>query len=573
MIIHHQRALSVLGAATLLAVTLTGCSSTAKSSAAANTELTGPATAEELTIALDKDTGPINLFSGASDQLIELVYDKLLSPSPYVDEPQPWLATQVRQIDPGTWEADLRTDVSWQDGVPFTPDDVVFSFAYMHQAPTGRYTHHVNDTPYVERAVKVDADTVRFECRDACPDLARVTLADLPIVAEHIWTDIDAAEAKTIQELPIGTGPYQLTSYSPTEGYTFTANKDYFAGEPTVKTLTMPVITDQSATFTALQSGEIDATTRKLTPELVSQFDNSPNVDTIATQALSFPEIKINYLNEPMDNGDFRKALSNAINKEQMLDVVALGQGRTASSGYPHPDAPFANPDNSTPTDPDASIATFDGLGYTDTDGDGIREIDGEPIILTTYVNSGLPQDVRAAELAKEDLEKVGIGIEIEGMDAATLTERSAKKSYDLLMSTIGAHGVADSDQFVMSHRAGYLWTSGLAWEQWDETYAKWLKQTTHNGRLAVLQDLQTIQNEAPTTIPLYYPEEHWAVSQNYGGWVESPGYGIMQKWSFLPADVVTAAHSGNAQAIVELTDTAPAAEVTEPPASEEHQH
>jgi len=573
MTIHYHRALPVLGAATALAFALSGCASTAKSDAAPAAKVSGPATAEELTIALDKDTGPINLFSGASDQLIELVYDKLLAPSPYVDEPQPWLATQVRQVNAVTWEADLRTDVAWQDGVKFTPEDVVFSIAYMHQAPTGRYTHHVNDTPYVERAVKVDDDTVRFECRDACPSLAKVTLADLPIVAEHIWKDVDAAAAKTIQDLPIGTGPYQLTSYSPTEGYTFTANKDYFAGEPTVKTLTMPVITDQSATFTALQSGEIDATTRTLPPELVAQFESSKNLDSLTTQALSFPEIKMNFLAEPLDVPEFRKAVSDAVNKEQMLEVVALGQGRAATQGYPHPDAPFANPQNSTPTDPEASNAALTKLGYTDTDSDGVREIDGEPLVLTMYVNSGLPQDVRAAELAAEDLGKVGIGVKIEGMDAATLGERSKAKTYDLLMGSIGAHGVADPDQFIMSHRSGYLWAADVAWDAWDAKYREWLKQTSHESRIAVMQDLQQIHNAAPTTVPLYYPEEHWAVSQSYGGWIESPGYGIVQKWSFLPADVVTAAHSGTAKAIIENTGTVPAAEVTEPPASEEHQH
>ena len=573
MIFHHSRALSVLGAATLLAVALSGCSSTAKSNAAQDAELAGPATAEELTIALDKDTGPINLFSRASDQLIELVYDKLLAPSPYVEDPQPWLATEVRQLDPGTWEADLRTDVTWQDGVPFTPDDVVFSFEYMHQAPTGRYTHHVNDTPYVERAVKVDDDTVRFECREACPSLAQVTLADLPIVAEHIWKDVDAAEAKTIQELPIGTGPYQLTSYSPTEGYTFTANKDYFAGEPTVKTLTMPVITDQSATFTALQSGEIDATTRTLTPELVEQFASSQNLDSLTTQALSFPEVKMNFRTEPLNVPQFRKAISDAVNKEQLLEVVALGQGRAATQGYPHPDAPFANPENSTPTDPEAAGDALTKLGYTDTDGDGVREIDGKPLALNLYVDSGLPQDVRAAELVAEDLGKIGITVTIEGMDAATLGERSAAKNFDLLVGAIGAHGVADPDQFIMSHRSGYLGSIDVPWDAWDKTYRQWLKQSTHEDRIRVMQELQQIHNDAPTSIPLLYPEEHWAVSKNYGGWFESPGYGIVQKWSFLPAEIAAAAHSGSVDAIIELTGAKPATEVTEPPASEEHQH
>src|SRR5699024_3165714 len=146
---------------------------------------------------------------------------------------------------------------------------------------------------------------------------------------------------------------------------------------------------------TALQSGEIDATTRTLSPELVDQFESSNTLDTVTTQALSFPEIKMNFLDGPLNEPDFRLALSNAVDTEQMLDVVALGQGRAATQGYPHPDAPFANPDNSTPTDPESSQQLLDDLGYTDTDEDGIREVDGEPLVLDTLVDSGLPQDVR----------------------------------------------------------------------------------------------------------------------------------------------------------------------------------
>ena len=556
------------GTALLLAV-MAGCAGS--SDAASDEKLTGPATADELTIALDKDTGPINLFAGAPDQLVELVYDKLFAPSPYVDDPQPWLATEARQVDAVTWDVDLRTDVTWQDGEPFTPEDVVFTFMYMHDAPTGRYTHHVNDTPYVQSVVKVDEDTVRFGCLDACPSLAEVTLADLPIVAEHVWAGVDPAAAKTVQDLPIGTGPYQLTSYSSTEGYVFTAHENYFAGTPTVKTITMPVITNQSATFTALQSGEIDATTRTLSPELVSQFESSSNLDTMTTQALNFPEIKMNFRNAPLSGPEFRRAISDAIDKEQMLDVVALGQGRAAVKGYPHPDAPFANPDNSTPTDAKAAATALDELGYTDADGDGVREIEGQPIELTLVVDSGLPQHLSAAELVVEDLGKVGIAVTTEGMDAASLGERSAEKDYDLLVGTIGAHGVADPDQFIMSHRSGYLWDTDIAWPEWDATYQQWLQQTTHADRISVMQDLQTIHNAAPTTVPLYYPDEHWAVSQAYGGWVESPGYGIIHKWSFLPTDVVTAAQSSEVDAIIEATDLEPAADATAPPASHEH--
>ncbi|MGI9210002.1 MAG: hypothetical protein ACR2I3_18795, partial [Rhodococcus sp. (in: high G+C Gram-positive bacteria)] len=51
----------------------------------------GPSSARSLTIALSKDSGPLNIFAGQTDQMTELIYDKLLSPSPYVADPQPWL--------------------------------------------------------------------------------------------------------------------------------------------------------------------------------------------------------------------------------------------------------------------------------------------------------------------------------------------------------------------------------------------------------------------------------------------------------------------------------------------------
>ncbi|MFZ2174068.1 MAG: ABC transporter substrate-binding protein, partial [Rhodococcus sp. (in: high G+C Gram-positive bacteria)] len=189
----------------------------------------GPDTATSLTIALATDAGPMNIFKGLSDQMTELIYDKLLAPSPYVDDPQPWLATEVRQESATTWQVDLRDDVTWHDGEAFTADDVVFSFHFMHAAPTGRFTHHVNDTPSISTINKLDDTTVEFVCDYACPELGTVTLADLPILPEHVWALVDPDKAKEITDLPVGTGPFELVEYSTTSGYKLEANEDYFA--------------------------------------------------------------------------------------------------------------------------------------------------------------------------------------------------------------------------------------------------------------------------------------------------------------------------------------------------------
>lgn len=170
----------------------------------------GPTTAERLTIALPAAVGgPLNVFVSFQEQVSELVYDKLLAPSPYVAEPQPWLASEVRMVDPSTWDVTVRDDVRWHDGEPFTAEDVAFTFSYARDAPTGRFTHHINEIPDVTSVELLDANRVRFTCAFACPDLGPVTLADLPILPEHVWSQVPPTEAKNHDALrwaPARTG-------------------------------------------------------------------------------------------------------------------------------------------------------------------------------------------------------------------------------------------------------------------------------------------------------------------------------------------------------------------------------
>lgn len=116
-----------------------------------------------LTIALPPDGGPVTPFSDSPDPgIVDLAYDKLPSPSPYVDSPQPWLAEEVRHVDPSTWEVRIRPGVTWQDGQPLTAADVVFTFQYFRKVPSGRWTHHVGEVPDVETVEEVGDRTVRF---------------------------------------------------------------------------------------------------------------------------------------------------------------------------------------------------------------------------------------------------------------------------------------------------------------------------------------------------------------------------------------------------------------------------
>ena len=107
-----------------------------------------------------------------------------------------------------------------------------------------------------------------------------------------------------------------------------------------------------------------------------------------------------------------------------------------------------------------------------------------------------------------------------------------------LYLTEIGPHGVADPDQLVVSQGSGYLWKKGLLYPEMDTLIKEYVASSSKETRRDALFRMQSLFNERPTSLALYYPDEHWAFGRAaFDRWVESPGYGIVNKWSFLPEE------------------------------------
>lgn len=495
---------------------------------------------ENLTIGLKSDVGPLNIYTGNLDWLTDLVYDKLFSPSPYVDMPTPWLAESATQLDDTTWEVVVRDGIKWHDGEDFTAEDVKFTYEYFRDGPANRHTHHVSEVPKIDTIeVQEDGKTVRFECGYPCPSLLTITFADLPILPEHIWSQVENPRKYT--DLAVGTGPFVLTEYVTDQYYKLQANNDYFMGEPTVAQLTLPIIGDATAMFNSLKSGEIDVSSRTVPAELISTFSDAGDFKLAEASALSIVQFNLNYGIEPYNNPDFRDAISLAIDRQAIVDTILLGHGEAGLKGYPHPASPWTNPDLSTPFDLVQAQEKLATLGYKDTNSDGVLEsADGKDLTMTIKVSSGEPIYVRAAELMAEQFTtNIGIKTDVQALDATTFAAHSSEKNYEATISLIGPHGVADPDQFIMSHRSGYLWTKEVEYPEMDALITDWMAATDIESRKLISFDMQTQYNSQPTSIALYYPEEVYAYNANvFDNYVESLGYGIINKFSFLSEDV-----------------------------------
>lgn len=194
---------------------------------------------------LDINTGNWKIFSGlvAYDQNLSLVPD---------------LAAALPQVsaDGRTVTVDLRTDVRFHDGEPFTADDVVFTWKALVDPALASPVYSAFDlADLVTSVTAVDADTVQFQLGRVDPAFAEKLYVG--IVPEHVLAGQDL-KSTDFNRNPIGTGPYRMGERRPGERMVLEANPDYYGGESSIKRIVYTFIPDENARASALQQGAID---------------------------------------------------------------------------------------------------------------------------------------------------------------------------------------------------------------------------------------------------------------------------------------------------------------------------
>lgn len=496
------------------------------------------AAAQPLRVAITQEIVNLTPYSpGVPADLLELVHDKLAGPSPYMADATPWLAESITAEgeDGRGWHIRLRDGIHWHDGQPFVADDVAFTLRYYRDGPANRWTHHVSETPRLDHIEVIDRLALRIRCAQPCPHFDKVTAADLPILPMHIWAGIE--QPHLFRGPVVGTGPYRLVDIAPGRYLRLEANPDYFGGKPLVDRILVLMIRNPVTAFTALRAGELDLVDAAVPPELIATLSQQADLALMAANPLNAVEMRINFEREPFSDPTFRRALALAVDTGEILQRVQLGRGRPGSLGYPHPDSPWTLRGLAQPGgDPEAAARALDALGYTDRDGDGWRDApDGMPLRFSLKVSSSAPLHMRAAQVLKRQLERVGIQLRVGTIDPARHRALFSNRQFDLMITEIIPHGIADPDQLVQSFRSGYLWRAGRAWPPLDALLDEWRRAATPAARLAAGHALQRLHSHTPSTLVLYYPDAYWAYRpQGFDNWQALAGHGVFHKWSLV---------------------------------------
>ncbi|MCT2343797.1 peptide-binding protein [Niallia taxi] len=368
----------------------------------------------------------------------------------------------------------LEENVKWQDGEPFTANDVVFT--YKSIASPGYVEAGGIRTQYVERllgyedfstgktdefegVVAVDDNTVTFKY--ANPNVLALSDSSFPIIPEHIFKDIAIADmpkaAATTKDV-IGTGPFKLTNVVEGEQYVLEKNEDYWQGAPKLDSIVWKVV-DQSVILGMLESGEVDfvADPTGIQAADYESVAANDNVEIVEQPDFGYQVMgmMVNHReqgdtaldpskwteNKKLSNQKVRQAIAYAVDREAIINGLLYGKGVVQNSPIA---TQFWAYDDTKPNqykfDAEEAKSLLDEAGYKDTNGDGFREDpDGNEWVLNLNYPLGNQIREKSAPIIQEYLEAVGIKIDLrQPKQAAAYFEDLEKNAQDWDLYLLG---------------------------------------------------------------------------------------------------------------------------------------
>jgi peptide/nickel transport system substrate-binding protein len=518
----------------------------------AQTESPAPGTGKTtLRLGWTNDPDNLNPFIGyesSSYEIWAINYDLLVGfrAEDMENVPGIGLASAWEVSDDGlVWTFTVPEGIQWQDGEPFSAADVAFTYNYVIENELGMFIDYVN---FIDTVEAPDATHVVFTCSKPKANMLGLWI---PILPEHIWSKVDPGKVETaFQNKPpiVGTGPFQCVEWKKGEYVRMEANKNYWKGAPKVDEVIFQTYTNQDTMAQDLRAGNIQSGWN-IPAAQFDALDGEAHLTSITAVTAGFDELGFNCADKsvyPKSTGHpaltdpaFRKALQWAIDKEKIVSIGYNGNANAASSIVM---ANYYDPEEDYHWEPPADVAyTFDlerarqeldAAGYTDDDGDGVREHEGKPIELRLYARTESTESQNCGKLITGWFQEIGLKIDYQVIDDGRLGDlqynydKDDDYAPDFDMFIWGWGGDVDPNFIlsIMTTNQIESW-SDCMWsnEEYDQLFEEQQTTIDEQERIALVHRMQEIVYDESPYIPLVYPLDLEAYDEGqWQGWVRA---------------------------------------------------
>ena len=313
-------------------------------------------------------------------------------------ELEPWLAEGYEQVDDLTWKITLK------DGICFSNGKICDAEAVKKCLEDLITVHDRAAGDLKIDSIEADGLTLTIHTTEACPSL-------MNYLSEPYGCIIDMDEGVTEDGIVVGTGPYVATELVTDDHLNLVKNENYWDGEVKVDEITVRTISDGDTLALALQSGEIDAAYGMAYASYPIFEKDKFNFTSVQTSRSFY--CQMNYTSSIMQDDAVRKAIAMGMDKDSFVNVLLNGYGYVATGAFPDT-VEFGGSALETETyDPKGAAVVLEAAGWVDSDGDGIREKDGQKLSIRWLTYPSRQELPLLAESAQSTLKAIGMDVQI----------------------------------------------------------------------------------------------------------------------------------------------------------------
>jgi peptide/nickel transport system substrate-binding protein len=450
---------------------------------------------------------PLLADDGDSLAVVGMLYDQLVGGDVRTGGPAPNGLADSWEIAPDgrTYTFHLNQDATWHDGTDITADDVQFSFDALANLEVGSsYSQSFLDA--VESWRVVDEHTFEVVAKEPLFTF----LYDLVtwIIPKHIWEPIPVADWRTdggaTGQDParvVGSGPWKFQEWRQGESVSLVRNDGYYGKVPYLDAYTIRIWPDQTSVVNALLNGELDASALQPADIETVRATEGLVIATYPTRGFTFYMTNLDpEKTELFQDQRLRQALMYGLDRESITQDILLGNAEVAQGTQPV--ISYAYDPESMNTrydfDPEKAKVLLAEAGWTDSDGDGIVDKDGQPLAFEMLFASGSPTSDQIVAYMQDAWLQIGVDMTPRAMEFAAMIQVLTEE-HDFEMALFGFNWNATFIQdamFSCNQYEGGFNIMKYCNPEIDEIFAQAVRTFDETERIALMTEAGNIIND-----------------------------------------------------------------------------